>query len=68
MQGKDGKYIFGLARVGEKGQIVIPAKARKLFGIEPGDKLIVLGDEAQGLALLAEKDFMEMVRQFSSGT
>lgn len=47
---------------------MIPAKARKLFGIEPGDKLIVLGDEAQGLALLAEKDFMEMVRQFSSGT
>lgn len=63
-----GKHVFGMVTVGDKGQIVIPAKARKLFGIEPGDKLIVLGDEAQGLALLAEKDFMEMVRQFSSGT
>ncbi len=63
-----GKHVFGMVTVGDKGQIVIPAKARKLFGIEPGDTLIVLGDEAQGLALLAEKDFMEMVRQFSSGT
>lgn len=63
-----GKHVFGMVTVGDKGQIVIPAKARKLFGIEPGDKLIVLGDEAQGLALLAEKNFMEMVRQFSSGT
>ena len=58
-----GKHIFGMVKVGDKGQIVIPAAARKLFGIEPGDNLIVLGDEAQGLAILAEKDFMGMVRR-----
>ena len=57
-----GKHIFGMVKVGEKGQIVIPAKARKIFGIEPGDNLIVLGDEGQGLAILMEKDFMELVK------
>lgn len=44
-----GKYIFGMVKVGDKGQIVIPAKARKIFEINPGDNLIVLGDEGQGI-------------------
>lgn len=39
-----------MVKVGEKGQIVIPAKARKLFDIEPGDNLIILEDEGQGIA------------------
>ena len=47
-----GKHLFGLVTVGDKGQIVIPAKARKLFDIHAGDQLVVLGDEAQGLAIL----------------
>lgn len=59
-----GKHMFGMVKVGDKGQIVIPAKARKIFNINPGDKLIVLGDESQGLALINEREFMEMVRQF----
>ena len=50
-----GKHIFGMVTVGDKGQIVIPAKARKIFDIKPGDNLIVLGDEGQGLALIKEK-------------
>ena len=41
-----------MVKVGEKGQIVIPAKARKIFDIKPGDVLMVLGDEEQGIALL----------------
>ncbi len=57
-----GKHLFGMVKVGDKGQIVIPAKARRIFGIEPGDNLILLGDEAQGLAILPEKDFMAMVQ------
>ncbi len=44
-----GRYIFGTARVGEKGQIVIPKDARRLFGIEPGDTLLILGDEENGI-------------------
>ena len=56
-----GKHLFGMVKVGDKGQIVIPAKARRIFGIEPGDNLILLGDEAQGLAILPEKDFLALV-------
>ena len=56
-----GKHIFGLVKVGDKGQIVIPAKARRIFAIEPGDSLIVLGDEAQGIALLKEKGLLDLL-------
>ena len=56
-----GKHVFGLVKVGEKGQIVIPAKARKIFDIQPGDNLIVLGDEGQGLALLKEKGLLDLL-------
>ncbi|MCI6497849.1 MAG: helix-turn-helix transcriptional regulator [Lachnospiraceae bacterium] len=59
-----GKHMFGIVKVGDKGQIVIPAKARKVFDINPGDRLIVLGDEAQGIAIIGEKDFLKMVRTF----
>ncbi|MCQ5129999.1 AbrB/MazE/SpoVT family DNA-binding domain-containing protein [Butyricicoccus faecihominis] len=55
-----GKHIFGTVKVGEKGQIVIPKKARDLFGIHPGDLLLVLGDEAQGggLAMIKSEAIM----------
>ena len=55
-----GKHIFGVVTVGEKGQIVIPARARKTFSISPGDQLVVLGDEGQGLALLKSSSFLQM--------
>ena len=55
-----GKHLFGMVTVGDKGQIVIPAKARKLFDISPGDQLIVLGDESQGLAIMKAKDFLNL--------
>ena len=58
-----GKHMFGMVKVGEKGQIVIPAKARKIFHIQPGDDLIVLGDESSGIAIMKEKDFLEVVNQ-----
>jgi len=47
-----GKYMFGLVTVGDKGQIVIPVRARRIFHIQPGDQLMVLGDEDRGLALV----------------
>ena len=50
-----GKYIFGAVTVGEKGQIVIPKKAREIFHIQAGDTLVVLGDEAQGLELISSE-------------
>lgn len=53
-----GKYLFGSVKVGERGQVVIPKEARDIFGIRPGDKLVVLGEDGQGLALCKEEDFM----------
>lgn len=57
-----GRHAFGVVTVGDKGQIVIPAKARKIFDISPGDSLIVLGDEAQGIAILKEEAFLQLVQ------
>ncbi|MBQ1404440.1 MAG: helix-turn-helix transcriptional regulator [Lachnospiraceae bacterium] len=55
-----GKHLFGVVTVGEKGQIVIPAKARKVFDISAGDRLLILGDEEQGLAILKSERFLEL--------
>ena len=51
---KDGKtkYLFGICKVNEKGQIVIPKEAREVFNISVGDNLILLGDTKKGLALV----------------
>jgi len=46
-----GKYAW-TAKVGEKGQIVIPKEAREIFNIQPGDTLLLLGDKAQGIAIV----------------
>ena len=50
MKHPKGKYAW-TATVGEKGQIVIPKQAREVFGIKPGDTLLILGDEERGLAI-----------------
>ncbi len=55
-----GKHLFGTARVGEKGQLVIPKEARELFGIRPGDTLLILGDERTGI-LISRPDVMQDV-------
>ncbi|MHA1489759.1 MAG: AbrB/MazE/SpoVT family DNA-binding domain-containing protein [Promethearchaeota archaeon] len=47
-----GNYFFGSVKVGERGQIVIPAKARKIFKINPGDQILVFGDINKGLGLM----------------
>ena len=54
-----GKYAW-TATVGEKGQIVIPKQARELFGIEPGDTLLLLGDEKRGIAIPPKDQFTKM--------
>lgn len=58
-----GKHIFGTVKVGEKGQIVIPKEARKLFDIKPGDSLMVLGDEQQGIAIVKSEVFLQFARE-----
>ena len=54
-----GKYAW-TATVGEKGQIVIPKQAREIFGIEPGDTLLLLGDEKRGIAIPPKDAFAEL--------
>ena len=58
----DGKHIFCIVTIGDKGQIVIPKKARDIFDLHTGDQLLVLGDEAQGLALVKA----DILRSFAS--
>ena len=50
--GPKGKHIFGTTKINDRGQVVIPKKARELFEINNGDSLVVLGDEAEGIALI----------------
>ena len=50
--GPKGKHIFGTTKINDRGQVVIPKRARELFGINSGDALVVLGDEAEGIALI----------------
>jgi AbrB family looped-hinge helix DNA binding protein len=63
---KDGKYIFGVVKVGDKGQIVIPKDARKQYDITPGDALLLLGD-ANGMALVKTEIFNDFVGQVMEG-
>ena len=49
---RDNKLHAWTAGVGSKGQIVIPKQAREIFSIEPGDNIIILGDERRGLVIM----------------
>ncbi|MBP5333384.1 MAG: AbrB/MazE/SpoVT family DNA-binding domain-containing protein [Bacteroidales bacterium] len=66
MQVSDGKYIFGVVKVGDKGQIVIPRDARKVYDIKPGDALLVLGDQ-KGMALIKTEIFQTAIDQVMEG-
>ena len=66
MQENEGKYIFGVVKVGDKGQIVIPRDARKVFDIRPGDALLVLGDQ-KGMVLLKTEIFQNVIDQAMEG-
>ena len=63
-----GKYLFGVVTVGNKGQIVIPAKARKIFDLNAGDQVVVLGQEGEGIAVLKADDFLEMAEKIKANS
>ncbi len=63
MKEPKGKHIFGTVKVGEKGQIVIPKEARDIFNIKPGDSLLLLGDEAQGIAIVKTELFQQFAHE-----
>lgn len=59
-----GTAFYGVATVGERGQIVIPAEARRAYGIEPGEKLMILSHPSGRALLLARaSDFLHMIDQ-----
>ena len=62
-----GKHMFGVVTVGDKGQIVIPVRARRMFGIVPGSQLMLLGDEGQGLAIVDARRFIGVVEEIKNG-
>lgn len=55
-----GKYAW-TATVGEKGQIVIPKQAREIFNIQPGDTILLLGDEKRGIAIPPKGAFAHLM-------
>jgi len=57
------KHLFGSVKVGERGQVVIPKEAREIFGIEPGDILLVLGDVERGIALVKAEALQEFAKK-----
>jgi len=69
MKNPQGKFAW-VVKIGEKGQFVIPKEARDLFGIKPGDSILVLGDEEKGLAVptreIREKYFSLMFEEMSA--
>ena len=66
MIAEQGKYIFGVVKVGDRGQIVIPKDARELYGIKAGDSLLVLGD-SKGMAILKTEIFQDKIDEVLGG-
>lgn len=62
-----GKFIFGVCKVGERGQIVIPKDARKVFNINPGDNLVLLGDIEKGMALVKTEILQDITNEILKG-
>ncbi|MBQ9950701.1 MAG: AbrB/MazE/SpoVT family DNA-binding domain-containing protein [Clostridia bacterium] len=58
-----GRHVFGTVKVGEKGQIVIPKEARSQFNIQPGDTLLVLGDDRHGIIVTRPDVIHDMAMQ-----
>ena len=66
-KGPKGKYVWTVT-VGEKGQIVIPKQAREVFDINPGDTIVLLGDDKKGIAIPPKSAFSEiMAKVFNNG-
>lgn len=55
--------VFGTAKVGDRGQIVIPKEAREFYGISPGDTLLLLGDEETGLIVTRPEILNKLANQ-----
>ena len=61
--GKDERYFMSSVKIGPKGQIVIPKEARAMFGLEPGDTLVLLADKKKGIALQTTDKLNPMLKK-----
>lgn len=59
----NARKVFGTAKVGDRGQIVIPKEARELFNIRPGDTLLILGEEETGLIVSRPEVLSDIANQ-----
>ena len=59
----NARRVFGTAKVGDRGQIVIPKEARELFNIQPGDTLLILGEEDTGLIVSRPETLSDLAAQ-----
>lgn len=65
MDFRDGKYAW-MVKIGERGQFVIPKEARELFDLQPGNEILVLGDEKRGIAILPKAMQQEYIGRIFS--
>ncbi len=63
----NARRVFGTAKVGDRGQIVIPKEARELFNIQPGDTLLILGEEETGLIVSRPELLKDLATQIFGG-
>ncbi|MCH5180239.1 MAG: AbrB/MazE/SpoVT family DNA-binding domain-containing protein [Erysipelotrichales bacterium] len=56
----EDRFIVSV-KVGAKGQIIVPVEARKMFNINPGDTLMILGDKNKGLAIVKDTEFYKLM-------
>ncbi len=67
--GKRGtQHVFGTAKVGDRGQIVIPKEIRELFDIQPGDTLLLLGEKDTGLVVSRPEVLSNLATQIFDAT
>ena len=67
MNVNDGKFAW-MVKIGEKGQFVIPKEARAVFGFQPGEEIIVLGDVNRGIAILPREMQKEYIARLFEQT
>ncbi len=65
---KEQKRFIWVTQLNSKGQIVIPAQARKLFNLNPGDNLLLFGDVDRGIAIGKQSDYLEFANAIFNTT